>query len=36
MTDQESTRPALGVFMRELGPDGLARFLGLAKPRAGD
>ena len=27
MTDQEFTRHALGVLMRELGPDGLARFL---------
>ena len=27
MTDQEFTRHALEVLSRELGPDGLARFL---------
>ena len=29
MTDEEFTRHALGVSMREIGPDGLARFLRL-------
>jgi hypothetical protein len=29
MTDQEFTRHALDVLKRELGPDGLARFLRL-------
>lgn len=36
MTDQEFTRHALEVLMRELGPDGLARFLRLAKCGTGD
>ena len=36
MTDQEFTRPALGVSMRELGPDGLARFLRLNRSETGD
>ena len=36
MTDQEFTRPALGVSMRELGPDGLARVLRLNRSETGD
>ena len=36
MTDQEFTRHALGILMRELGPDGLARFLRLSRSGNGD
>jgi hypothetical protein len=36
MTDQEFTRHALGVLMRELGPDGLARFLRLNRSGTGE
>lgn len=36
MTDQEFTCHALGVLMRELGPDGLARFLRLNRSGTGD
>jgi hypothetical protein len=36
MTDQEFTRHALDVSMRELGPDGLARFLRLNRCGTGD
>ena len=36
MTDEEFTRHALGVSMRELGPDGFARFLRLNRSGTGD
>lgn len=36
MTDQEFTRRALDVLMREPGPDGLARFLRLRRSGTGD
>jgi len=36
MTDKEFTRHALGVLIRELGPDGLARFLRLNRSGTGD
>ena len=36
MTDQEFTRHARGVLRRELGPDGLARFLRLNRSGTGD
>ena len=36
MTDEEFTRHALSVLMRELGPDGLARFLRLNRSGTGD
>ena len=36
MTDQEFTRHALKVLQRELGPDGLARFLRLNCSGPGD
>jgi hypothetical protein len=36
MTDQEFTGHALDVLMRELGPDGLARFLRLNRSGTGD
>ena len=36
MTDQEFTRHALEVLKRELGADGLARFLRLNRSGPGD
>lgn len=36
MTDEDFYRHALGVLQRELGPDGLARFLRLARSASGD
>jgi hypothetical protein len=35
MTDQEFTRHALGVLLREFGRDGLPRFLCLSRSRKG-
>ena len=35
MTDQIFTRYALGILMRELSPDGLARFLRLNRSGTG-
>jgi len=36
MTDQQFERHALDVLKRELGPDGLARFLRLHRSGSGD
>jgi hypothetical protein len=36
MTDEQFYRHALGVLQRELGPDGLARFLRLCRSGSGD
>lgn len=36
MTDEEFYRHALEVLQRELGPDGLARFLRLGRSSGGD
>lgn len=36
MTDEEFYRHALEVLQRELGPDGLARFLRLNRSGTGD
>ena len=36
MTDEQFDRYALEVLLRELGPDGLARFLRLNRFGAGD
>ena len=36
MTDQEFMRHALELLQRELGPDGLARFLRLNRSGKGD
>ena len=36
MTDQQFERHALDVLKRELGPDGLARFLRLHRSGGGD
>jgi hypothetical protein len=36
MTDEEFERHALGVLQRELGPDGLARFLRLNRSGKGN
>jgi hypothetical protein len=36
MTDERFGRYALEVLLRELGPDGLARFLRLNRSGAGD
>lgn len=36
MTDEQFARPALDVLQRELGPDGLARFLRLHRSATGD
>ena len=36
MTDEQFYRHALGVLQRELGPDGLARFLRLSRSGSGD
>jgi len=36
MTDQEFMRHGIEVLRRELGPDGLARFLRLTRSGSGD
>jgi hypothetical protein len=36
MTDQDFERHALAILQRELGPDGLARFLRLNRAAGGD
>ena len=36
LTDEQFERHALNVLKRELGPDGLARFLRLNRSGAGD
>lgn len=36
LTDEQFERHALGVLQRELGPDGLARFLRLNRSGNGD
>ena len=36
LTDEQFERHALGVLERELGPDGLARFLRLNRSGKGD
>jgi hypothetical protein len=36
LTDEEFERQALDVLLRELGPDGLARFLRLTRAGSGD
>ncbi len=36
MTDEQFERHALNVLKRELGPDGLARFLRLHRSGSGD
>ena len=36
LTDEQFERHALDVLMRELGPDGLARFLRLNRSGTGD
>ena len=36
MTDEQFDRFALEILQRELGPDGLARFLRLNRSRKGD
>lgn len=36
MTDEQFARHALDVLQRELGPDGLARFLRLHRSGTGD
>jgi hypothetical protein len=36
LTDEQFERHALGVLQRELGPDGLARFLRLNRSGSGD
>ena len=36
MTDEQFERYALGVLQRDLGPDGLARFLRLNRSGKGD
>ena len=36
LTDEQFERHALGLLQRELGPDGLARFLRLNRSGTGD
>lgn len=36
LTDEQFERNALGLLQRELGPDGLARFLRLNRSGTGD
>lgn len=36
LTDEQFERHALDVLLREIGPDGLARFLRLNRSDAGD
>ena len=36
LTDEQFERHALDVLLRELGPDGLARFLRLQRSGSGD
>jgi len=36
LTDEQFERYALGLLQRELGPDGLARFLRLNRSGSGD
>ena len=36
LTDEQFERPALGVLKRELGADGIARFLRLRRSGPGD
>jgi len=36
MTDEDFERHALAILQRELGPDGLARFLRLNRSAGGD